>query len=52
MEKEYIGDKTRKITPKDIQKSNRMMLVGSFLCLFLGLAIRFVICYYNDWIMI
>ena len=28
-----------------------MMLVGSFLCLFLGLVIRFAICYYNDWIM-
>ena len=51
VEKEYIGDKTRKITPKDIRKANRMMLVGSFLCLFLGLVIRFAICYYNDWIM-
>ena len=40
-----------KIVPKDIGKANRMMLVGSLLCLLLGLTIRFVICYYNDWIM-
>jgi adenosylcobinamide-phosphate synthase len=51
VEKEYIGDPDRKIVPKDIGKANRMMLVGSLLCLFLGLTIRFVICYYNDWIM-
>ena len=52
VEKEYIGDKKRKITPKDIGKANRMMFVGSVLCLLIGLAIRFAVCYYNDWIMI
>ncbi len=52
VEKEYIGDKDRKITPKDIGKANRMMFVGSVLCLLIGLAIRFAVCYYNDWIMI
>ncbi|MBQ7228368.1 MAG: cobalamin biosynthesis protein, partial [Clostridia bacterium] len=52
VEKEYIGDKDRKITPKDIGKANRMMLAGSVLCLLIGLAIRFAVCYYNDWIMI
>ncbi|MBQ2568171.1 MAG: cobalamin biosynthesis protein CobD, partial [Clostridia bacterium] len=52
VEKEYIGDKERKITPKDIGKANRMMFVGSVLCLLIGLAIRFAVCYYNDWIMI
>lgn len=52
VEKEYIGDPDRKINPKDIQRANRMMFVGSVLCLFLGLAIRFAVCYYMDWIMI
>lgn len=52
VEKAYIGDPDRDIRTSDIRKANRMMLTGSFLCLFLGLAIRFLICYYNDWIMI
>lgn len=52
VEKDYIGDPDRKIVPKDIRKANRMMFVGSFLCLILGLSIRFAVCYYNDWIMI
>lgn len=52
VEKEYIGDKTRKVRPSDIAKANRMMLVGSIICLAIGLAIRFAVCYYNDWTMI
>lgn len=52
VEKEYIGDKTRKVHPSDIGKANRMMMVGSILCLVIGLAVRFALCYYNDWILI
>ena len=52
VEKEYIGDPDRDITPEDILTTNRIMLVGSFLCLFAGLLVRFLLCYFNDWILI
>lgn len=51
VEKEYIGDPDRKICPADITKADRMMLVGALVCLILGLAARFAVCYYNDWIL-
>lgn len=51
VEKETIGDPDREIVPEDIHRANRMMFVGSFLCLVLGLLVRFVICYFNDWMM-
>lgn len=52
IDKEYIGDPDRKIRASDIKKANRMMYAGSFLGLLLGLALRFGICYYQDWIFI
>ena len=51
-EKEYIGDDDRPIRASDIRKANRMMYVGSVLCLAIGLTIRFVICQYFDWVMV
>lgn len=52
VEKEYIGDPDREIRPSDIRRSNRMMVAGTVLCLMVGLALRFVICYYMDWTLI
>ncbi len=51
VEKEYIGDNNRKIEPEDIHRANRMLYVGSFLFLIVGLAVRFLIVNYMDWIM-
>ncbi len=52
IDKEYIGDADRKIKASDIRKANRMMLAGSALCLAVGLAVRFLLCRYFDWIMV
>ena len=52
IDKDYIGDADRKIKASDIRKANRMMLAGSVLCLAFGLAVRFLLCRYFDWIMV
>ena len=51
-DKEYIGDPDRGIQTADISRANRMMLVGSVICLFAGLGIRYGICAYMDWMYI
>lgn len=52
IDKAWLGDDDRPIRNTDIQKTNKMMFVGSALCLLIGLIIRWALCQYFDWIMV